>query len=620
MMFVSFPMPGVMSKETSSRKGVAYPQVVQEKAGQVGTSTKSNKIKTDKSRQVRPGVNDAPSKNAPKRKPSSSTGQVTIKRRRSSEGEAKALLEFGHLVDQTPKKYIPHSKGTEAIPGAPDADSEFEDEIFLHEDRGSIWQTYKKLALKILSESQLSDKEKDRCRVLAFDICREEDIPMVCPVGLCPRSKPMYSRIGFLRHVVEKHLPQRPLWRCPYQGGQCSGVQPRRVAHVRHVGWVHARNYALAAALTFREDLQFLQENDIFDPKFVINGPKTEHFYAQVGEIPPQVAERKREFRRAVFSSSSSPSSSSEDELDQSTCCEIIEEVASLEVGEIDKSAPAKKNAPPGATAPPSTSDTSKAPQDVPSQATKESPSTCSLKHPDSHKDPPTDPGILPVSDSGIPAPSELENEGLREETVVATSHLVNLLAGMDKVEEEKSCENPKQRIPGPFLFETDAKFIDPSVGEVNSMIRGLQELQVTHVRQDSIHQSLLNSLKELKIAVDEHEGSLKLTSDQLQESVDLKRKLYKSQQQVTTLEESRARLEKDKSASTREIEAKDRSIKLLEDHVRTLQADVKRLTADNLLAVTTVEELQGRVKKLEAYHSFGSKVALLLQEDGLLE
>lgn len=569
---------------------------------------------------------------ASKRKSPAVAIKSAVKKRRPSDSEAKALQEFGHLVDQNPKRYIPHSKGPEAIPSAPTEDSEFEDEIFIQESRSTLWQTYKGLLLEILEQSEMSEAVKDRVKVLAFDICVEEDTPMMCPLEDCLRTKPVYSRVGFLRHIVEKHLPLRPMWRCPYKNGQCDGHQPRRVAHVRHVGWTHGRNYALAAALTFRDNLRYLEPNGSFDPWFVVRGPRSRHFYNTVEEVPPP-ANTRREYNRVVFSSSSS-SSSSED-LDESECCELAEEVAAVDLllqnsGEAPASTLPPSSPPPVCEAPASNLALSTTPSASDIQTTtpventnndevlRTAPNQASLPSPEPKVEVCSAPEVpkvveLPLPQDRLPREKAVSSP---DENATAAGTLVEIMAKMD----QPTASPPLKHIPELFLFEAGNNFVEPSVGEIERMICGIHELQLTHQKQNHIHESLIASLKGIKVTVDEHEGNIKLTSEQLQATVDLKKKLFREQQNVAFLTDKCSHLEERKQELHQELSNKNRSVQLLEDHVRTLQADVKRLTEDNKLAATKMEEVQTKLKTLEASNAFVSKVTLLLQEDGLLK
>lgn len=586
-----------------------------------GDATKTSKAR---SKIVRPPILP-PTGN--KRKTDVPEAKPIIKRRKSGENEAKALQDFGHLVNQHTKKYIPHASGTVAIPSAPEEDSEFEDVMFSGETRVTLWQTYKDLCLEILHEVQLKPGEKERLKILAFDTCGESDMPMLCPVDQCTRTKPVYSRVGFLRHVVESHLPKRPQWRCPFQSGKCGGSQPRKIAHVRHVGWVHSRPYALAAALTFRSQLRYLEDNPGYVCDFRVTGPRADHFYKQLGETPPQVVDN-REYRTVVFSSSSSSSSSSPssssssssahspssgDELDKSCAYEIVEGVTSENV---PLNMPSIEVPPVGAQSPVESPPVNKPEKVVEAVSLPDVAQGLGLaiKHGNAQRE-----KALQITE-----PPTSPQAQASKETVEATETLVQVLADMEEAGSsgDSVCANPPspplKRIPDLFLFEDNHQYINPSVGEVERMIKGLRELQITQEKQNSIHMSLVASLHEIKTTVDEQEGNVKMTGEQLQATIDLQRKLYHSQQAQTSLREKCSCLELEREQHKKQAAHRDNSIKLLENHVVTLQGDVKRLTVDNAAAENTIIQLQRKVKSLEGATSFASKVAVMLRESGL--
>lgn len=477
----------------------------------------------------------ARAKTGTKRKPAPvAKTKAVFKRSRSHENtDTRAIRKYGHLVHQGTKKPVKHALGRIAIPDAPRGeDSEFEDEVFCRENKVTLWESYVSLLNDILSNSTLGQEDKRRLEVVGKELCEESDFPGACPVRDCTRHKPICSKLGLLRHIVERHLPSKPMWRCPYGKGGCTDVQPRKIAHVRHVGWEHGRPYAQAAANTFMEDLKHYVVNKRYDNKFKIVSGLEERFFKQIGKPMPEdtYISPPSSFKKLVITSSSS-----EDEMENSPCCEIIDSI-------IDEM----------------------------------------IAHP--------------------------------TETEVAASTLENILEEMDAlhgttVEEGGSveAEASRQLIPIPDLFKFDpgSVYRDPRTGEMENLLHMLSELEINCQKQMELQKRLKKSSLTLRTMVDEHEGSLKLSGENLQEVIDIRQRLYKSQQRETEASSRAKGLEAENLCLKAQGGQKAKSILLLEDHVKNLQEDVRRLSRDVDTAVaraTQVEqEKQDETRKVEA-------------------
>lgn len=503
------------------------------------------------------GVRDKSSvtKGGSKRKSSPGRkGKSLVKRSRSNDFvETGALKRFGHLVHQGPQKAVRHSLGKIAIPDEQDDDSEFEEVMFSQETRVTLWDSYVSLMNDILEESTLSDPEKMNIKAL-HEMYEDKDFPAICPIDTCGRMKPVYSRLGLLRHLVERHMPLRPMWRCPYGKGKCRDAQPRKIAHVRHVGWTHGRPYCQAAAHTYMEDLSFLEKNKRFDTGFKVRGMMAGRYNAKVKESNPDSdISPPSSFKRIIITSDSS-----EEELGDLPCCALEDEEIEVFVSSV------------GAELLDSVIN-----QLEGNDETLEA--TTTLERVLSEMDAPTLPSGPQVSQAPCP--------------------VMEAKATLPQPELKASEGEARELKPIPELFRFVAsgsrQFLDPRTGEVEHMKLQIRSLQTTCMTQMKACEELVGSLKVVSRLADEHEGNLKQTEIHLEEVIQLRRDLYKAKQMNTELTWRASVREKKLQELEVVVLEKTRSVGLLEDHVKTLQHDVQRLKEDNAEAESQIIDLK---------------------------
>lgn len=505
----------------------------------------------------------------PKRKTSTSERLDSgNKRRRCSleNGESGVLKKFGHLVRHSGLTSVKHSAGKIAIPEVEIGDSEFEDELLVKETPETLFHTYEQLAEDIIKRSGADVKTTEALRDLCF-IVPGGNFPVTCPVEKCTRSKPVYGKAAYVRHMVERHLPERPMWRCPFSGGKCQGKQPRLIAHIRHVSWKHGRSYPMAAALTFhRDDLLTYEKNTQY-------GRKSEKVH---------VSPRSR-FKRIVISSSSSES---EAELDQDSKYELVEELSMVvETSSLETPGSIGKVLLPEATGLESFTPLIGPPR-VPEAV---------------------DPSEVNLADVSPGGPVKDTNQS---EAQVAVKHLLGVMGAMDATHKASP---PLKKIPELFLFEkAPTKFLDPRTQVIENMVRQLEDLSINCGAQAQLCQGIASSMNSVRRLADEHEGVLQTTGQHIQDVVDLQKQLFKAQQGRTEREWKITTLEGENTRLKQELASKVRSTQLLEDHVRTLQDDVKRLTQDNREAE---EKLQGiDLTKDRALEGLAAQVAAIIE------
>lgn len=495
------------------------------------------------------------------------------RRRHSGDGaEAGAMKTYGHLVKQTGLVSVRHALGKLAIPDVEGIDSESEESLFLESTPDNVWIWYRNFAEEIIERSKLSEETAQRLRKLCFDTFHTDGIPLCCRVDGCKRRKPVFTKTGYLRHMVEAHLPERPSWPCPFSGGKCRSRQPRRIALARHIAWEHGRSYPLAAALTCKHNTQVCEANP------------------QWRELTESKAVVVKSGKRIPSKSRPVISSDSDSDLDASPRYELIEEISidlPLVVGSLTTNKPDL-----GLCVAPT----------VPLPTKLNPPPIGSPKRELGQENDTRD--LAKVSPGG-----PIHNVGT-DEAFVASQQLMGVLDTMEDKAEARSELKPEF-----FLFEDapPARFLDPNTRVIENMICQLQDLKVNCGAQAQLCEGLASSMGVVRRMADEHEGNLQATDVHLQELVKWKRETFKAQQgkaerdwRCQTLEERASKLEA-------EVVNKDRSISLLEDHVKTLQADVRRLTKDNKEAEEKLRSLE--VESGDSIAKIAAQVAAILQD-----
>lgn len=530
--------------------------------------------------------------------------------------DASVLKKYGHLIRQdTQKKRVPHAPGNIAIPNNPDGDSEFESEIFCGEDKDSLWVTYRELAKEIIQGSELVEDKKMHLQVLCFDICKEQDCPLVCPIENCPRGKPVYSRLGYLRHIVEHHLPMKPWWMCPYKGSKkslgskteemCTKRQPRLIAHIRHVGWDHARSYPLAAALTFDRDLKRLEENTSFDPEFVVTGDKADQFYFKSGKI------RKTLVARGKLTKFS-PENSEDEEVGMLSTVYMSpkqERVKKFDFTGVGNKSPSTKKNP-----------------IVPQKCHK-----CQIPSK----------GVEPVNKENAPkgeinSPINLSSLFKEEvppggchrdepchETREASDTLIDIMRQMDAGASGIQARPPSLANPLPpvktapdlFKFSSESTYIDDRTGSMEELRHQFQRLSALAKEQTEICSSVFPALGTLRVMVDEHEGNIRLSGEQTQQVVDLRKSISRHKQNNTETQRELGTVKERNCTLEAKVKSLQKSNALLQNHVLTLQADVKRLTQETMVAESRILTLQSDPSQVSQMDKLALKVTQLIQE-----
>lgn len=507
-----------------------------------------------------------------KRRIPSQSDRSGAKKKKAGEGvyENRAVRDFGHLViAENSKKRVKHVLGTLSIPEEPNADSEFEDELFVKEGRIELWGIYKSLVRTILNRSKLEENQQDRLRVLMFDVFMDEDCPMLCPIRGCIRKKLLYSRLAFLRHVTEAHLPESPWWKCP--SVDCGGKQPRKIALVRHLGWFHQRSYSLAAAITLKEDLLEFSDNPTFVKNFEVMGRKAPEFYRKVEEQNPNVRSPVKDQTPVEEHPFEAVDFSQEPE------CEIFEEVLSMVA--LDETAPEVE------------------------PEKKESSKTEPLG------------GAEGAEGGRIPIPvMELD------ETAQATATLVGLMQAADlETPEAKQESHPLpglKRIPELFLFDKEdpPHYRDEDTESVELLTARLRRLTTISNEQSTLCEGMAKEMGRVRRMADIHEGSLKLTSEQTQEIIDLRRQKFHLQQINGEISRERDAVISENLGLKEQLRSRNKAVALLELHVKDLQTDVRRHQRE----LSEAERLLRETKDKEPLMDLASKVAEILKKGGL--
>lgn len=476
-----------------------------------------------------------------KRKSHPQPDLAQMKKRKSGDVyENKALKEFGHLVrTENSKKRIKHVLGPVSIPSEPNGDSEFEDELFIKEDKSEIWSIYRGLVKTILQRSKLNEAQKDRLRVFMFDVFAEVDCPMLCPVRGCNRTKLLFSRLAFLRHVTESHLPESPWWRCP--SAECEGKQPRKIALVRHLGWFHKRSNTLAVAITLKEDKLIFEDNPTFKAAFEIMGRKAPEFYSKIGEEDPNVPTKVAPLEEV-------------EDLAEEPDCELLEELVGLVSVEVSG---------------------------------------------DEKEDTAVD--EFAVEDSVKTVPLEAEQDETTQATNTLVGLMQAAEAAGPSVPDPHPPSEPK-RIPDLFLFDDNhpPSYIDKDIEGVEMLTLRLRRLTTISQEQATLCQGMTGEMDKIRRMADIHEGSLRLTCEQTQEVIDSRRKLFHQHQINGELARERDALAAENMTLKEQLKSRGRAVALLEGHVRDLQADVKRHQQELMEAEVLVKEAKAQEPLLD--------------------